>query len=68
MSVGAFGPSHDPPPSPLCAADLLDCVLPGTPLALVQVLHVQSELGEAELLDVESVVRSAAERQRTVAH
>lgn len=56
------------PPLSVCASDLLDCVLPGAPLALVQVLHVQSELGEAELLDVEGVVGSAAEHQHTLAH
>lgn len=57
-----------PPPRSECATDLLNCVLPGTPLALVQVLHVQFELGEAELLNVEGVVGSAAERQHTLAH
>lgn len=70
-SVGAFErscPNVLPSIWSECETDLLDCVLPGTPLALVQVLHVQFELGEAELLDVEGVVRSAAEHQHTLAH
>lgn len=35
----------------VCVFHSLDCVLPGTPVSRVQLLHVQSEFGQAELFD-----------------
>lgn len=44
----------------------LDCVLPVTPVSLIQLLHVQSELAQAEILNSVFVVRSAAQRWHTL--
>lgn len=52
---------------PLCVSYLLDRVLPGTPVSLLQILHVQPKFGQAELLDVEFIIRSTPQRWHALA-
>lgn len=46
----------------------LNCVLPAAPLALIENLHVQLELGQAELLNDISIVTAACCRQHRQIH
>lgn len=65
-----FANAHEPASLFLisaCVSHLLDRVLPGTPASLLQILHVQPKFGQAELLDVEFIIRSARQRWHTLA-
>lgn len=50
------------------ACHSLNCVFPGTPVSLIQLLHVQSELRQAELVYGQLVLGPTGQRGHTLGH